>query len=55
MKMLTSLSGGVPVIDATLPAGRTLEEMQAATESTANRLLSRLRQAKREPMQAPDA
>lgn len=55
MKMLTSLSGGVPVIESTLPAGRTLEEMQAATDSTASRLLSRLRQAKREPIPAPGA
>jgi len=55
MKMMTSLSGGEPVIDATLPAGRTLEEMQVATDSTASRLISQLRQAKREPMQAPGA
>lgn len=50
MKMLTSLSGGDPVIEASLPAGLTVEELQAATESTASRLLTRLRQAKREPI-----
>jgi hypothetical protein len=50
MTMLTGLSGGEPVIDSALPEGRTLEQLQAATEGTANRLLTRLRQAKREPM-----
>ena len=55
MKMLSGLSGGVPVIEATLPAGRTLEEMRAATDSTASRLISRLRDAKRESIQAPGA
>jgi len=55
MKMLTGLSGGEPVIESALPAGRTLEELQAATEGTANRLLTRLRQAKREPLNRPGA
>jgi hypothetical protein len=50
MTMLTGLSGGEPVIDSALPEGRTLEQLQAATEGTANRLLARLRQAKREPL-----
>lgn len=47
MTRMTSLSGGEPVIDSALPPGRTLEEMQAATESTASRLISHLRQAQR--------
>jgi hypothetical protein len=55
MNMMTGLAGGDPVIDAKLPAGRTLEEMQAAAESTASRLLSRMRQAKREPLGPPTA
>lgn len=55
MKMLSGLSGGAPVIESSLPAGRTLEEMQAATAVTASRLISRLREAKRESMQPPGA
>jgi hypothetical protein len=50
MTMLTGLAGGEPVIDSALPEGRTLEQLQAATEGTANRLLTRLRQAKRESL-----
>jgi hypothetical protein len=53
MQMLTSLAGGTPTIDSSLPPGRTLEELQAQTETTANRLISRLRQAKRESLPMP--
>lgn len=48
MSMLTELSGGTPVVDAALPAGRTVEELQSAAADTANRLVSRLHAAKRE-------
>lgn len=53
MNMLTSLSGGPPVIEMGLPEGKTIAELQAATEQTASRLMSRLREAQRVSLTSP--
>ncbi|MFN0127253.1 MAG: hypothetical protein ACKV19_11275 [Verrucomicrobiales bacterium] len=50
MARLGALAGGDPVIEATLPAGRSLQELQSAAEDTANRLIAHLRRARREPL-----
>jgi hypothetical protein len=53
MKMLTSLSGGDPVIEMALPEGKTIAELQASTEQTASRLMARVRQAQRVSLTPP--
>ncbi len=50
MAMMSGLTGAAPVIESALPPGKSLAELQASTEATASRLLTRLRQAKREPI-----